>query len=385
MKRILKLIASELKQLKKTVILTALIFTIFAAALFGVINVRSDLMRNLCDYLNNEYKSFNLTINDGFTMGEAKLDFGNRLIYGYNRKYTDTGIHNADGSICFDREQTFTGEDGKEHFRHYSGQVLYVNDLSVKEMKTFEGFLTEGTVLQNDFEICLCSFIAEKLEVSAGETVTISGKSFTVAGVYEVPEISGISYPNWFSTDYMLSLSDDAEMDSVIVYFDNAEEMLSAYTTAKGKKLDCYCEGDSYFDNITEMQIAFTAFAVLLAIVLIITIYSLVSMLFRQRKQQICRLKVLGATDGTVAGAYCGITIIFLFFAIAVASALGLLFNLYFMDLCESIFEFPFTAKFGYIAPIVTFIASIGVVFALWFIINRKTKSNALAKELRHE
>ena len=123
---------------------------------------------------------------------------------------------------------------------------------------------------------------------------------------------------------------------------------------------------------------------IVLAIVVIIALYSLVSVLFRQRKAQICRLTILGANDVTVAGIYCGIIIVLILAVVLLATALGVAFNYFFMDLCADMMGYAFFAHFNVYMPFVAFAVFGAIAFALWLVVNRHTKNN-LATEIRYE
>ena len=167
--------------------------------------------------------------------------------------------------------------------------------------------------------------------------------------------------------------------------FDTAKQAFEAYRQLQRRGIDVYLGWyEGYYTDLTQMRAAFTAVDVVLTIVIIISLYSLVSILFRQRKTQICRLKILGASDNVIAGIYCG-TVIFLMLAVVLlATAIGIAFNYYFMGLCAVMLQYNFVSHFNVYAPFVAFAVFCLVTYLIWLVVNRRTK-NKLASEIRYE
>ena len=167
---------------------------------------------------------------------------------------------------------------------------------------------------------------------------------------------------------------------------DNAKQNFETCRKLQAKGFDAHVGWiyEDYYNDIIQVRAVFTAVDIVLAIVVLIALYSLVSVLFRQRKTQICRLKILGASDATVAGVYCGITIVLMLDVVLLATALGVAFNYFFMDLCTDMMGYAFFAHFNVYMPFVAFVVFGAIAFALWLVVNRHTKNN-LATEIRYE
>ena len=376
MKKIWYLTKSELKRLKKSFIIIAVILTIFLAALLGIVSVETDMMRNLCNHLD--------TLSDDFYVSVENATFADFAIardlpLTAVDPYVD--IVGADGTE-FKYDQTFVDDEGLEHHYYSSGQFFYVNEAMKNSLSAYDERLT-GRWMENDYEICLSRYVYDKLNARLGDAVTIDGRSFTVVGVFNWEDNDDLI--NVFGNTYFATVGDDVVHERVTVEVENSTHMFELVRHFKKRGFEIF---DFRFQwmyvNIMEVQAALTAVVVMLGIVIIVTLYSLISMLFRQRKTHVCRLKILGATNGDVAAVYCGIIIALLLCVVLVATALGIAFNYYFMDLCEQLLEFTFTVQFNVYAPFVAFGALCGVTYLLWLLVNRKTKAS-LAEEIRYE
>lgn len=376
MKKILYLTKSELKRLKKSFILIAVIIAIFLAALFGIVSVETDLMRNLCNHLDTLDDSFDLTIYDAtFNVATTECD---NLIYASSDIDENSKIVGADGTVFEMHQEIYT--DGEKHIYYFSNFFYYLNDAATKHFTEF--YDVEGRWMENDYEICLSRYAYESLGATIGDTVTIGDMEFKVVGVIEVKVDDNADYiPNYA---YFATVSSDLQLHWISMRFDTSAEMFTAARHLKARGYEVTPDYSWYYENITEVQAVLTAVVVMLGIVIIVTLYSLISMIFRQRKTHICRLKILGATNGDVIAVYCGIIVMLLLCVVVVATALGVAFNVYFMDLCEQLLEFKFTARFNAYAPFVAFGGFCGVTFLLWLVVNCKTKTS-LAEEIRYE
>lgn len=388
--KILHLSKQELRLLKKSFILTAIILTIFLAALFGMLSVQTDLMRNLCEYLDQVSPNFDLTVYDVTEKGERRpVTFDD--IGGYSDKFTyavaedfSRGDITSEKGVVFDNLVMVQVQENV--FGTYSliGHALCPNDGLAEYLSQYNDRL-DGRWVQNPYEICLSRYVATELGVQIGEKVSICDVQFVVVGVYDW-EDDDLSHGVFdILSAHVFTLDGDRPLSRVVMTgFNSSAELFSAYRKLQRKGVNLSNEYDYFYKNINVMQAIFSAIDVIFAIVIVATLYSLVSMLLRQRKTQICRLKILGASDRLVAGVYCGMIIALLFVVVACATALGVGFNYYFIDLCEDLFEFHFTAHFNFVAPLVALTVFCGVTYLLWKLINYRTKS-ALATEIRYE
>ena len=375
MKKIWYLTKSELKRLKKSFILIAVIITIFLAALLGIVSVETDMMRNLCNHLD--------TLSDDFFVSVENATFADFAIAG-NLPITAldpySDIVGADGTQ-FKYMQIFVDEYGLEHYYYCYGRTLYANEAMNSSLSKYDESLN-GRWMENDYEICLSQYLFDSLNAHLGDVVTIDGRSFTVVGVFDWEDDDLF---NALGNLYFATVGYDVVHERVTVEMDNSTHMfeLVRYFQKHGFEVFDF-RYQWMYNNITDVQAVLTAVVVVLCVVIVVTLYSLISMIFRQRKTHICRLKILGATNTDVATVYCGLIIAILLCVVIVATALGIAFNVYFMDLCQQLLEFTFTARFNVYSPFVAFGAFCCITCLLWLIVNCKTKAS-LAEEIRYE
>ena len=379
MKRVLYLTKYELRQIRKSAILTAIVLSIFLGALFGVISVQTDMMDNMCAHLDAKYP------------GEVDL-------FAYNASYNDVidyigdlavddsfvgGLHMADITRPDGTVMNVTWEE--EYWTSYlSGATFYANDAMRELVSKYNDSIVEGRWVSNAFEMCVSTYFFKLLNVSVGEVVTIDGYSFTLVGVYDLELLTDA--PDVIDNQHILTIDADTPEYRWKLVFDTAKQAFETYrklqTRGVNVEIDWFFEG--YYTDILLMRAAYTAVDAVLVIVIIIALYSLVSVLFRQRKSQICRLKILGANDRLVAGIYCGTVILLMLAVVLLGTALGVAFNYYFMDLCAEMLQYEFVSHFTVYLPFVAFAVFGAVTFVLWLAIDRRTKNN-LASEIRYE
>lgn len=388
MKSVLYLVKGEFKLLKKSAILTALILVVFIAAFFGVTSVSSDLMRNLCSYLDGAYQASGITYQSMYIIMDEPATFGGlsayigdgNLMYSTDSTYARGDLYAENGNV-FEAAHTIES-DGYSLLYNFSGYAVYINDASSALFDSYE-YDFYGSWLQNEYEICLSAYVANALEVSVGDAVTVAGQQFTLTGIYDTADNSDPA--ECYDNAYYISVGADTQLEGITIQFSSSEVMFSCYRSLLRTDADVYCNMAYMYDNINEMQAVLAAVAILFAIVIIIAMYSLVSLIFKQRREHICRLKLLGATNKMVAGIYCGIISMIMFAVCLLGTAIGVAFNAYFMYICEYIFGFAFTPQFNFIIPVLTFAALIIICVLLWFTASRKFKQNDIAEAIRHE
>lgn len=368
MRKVLKLLAKELRFLKKTAILSAVILTIFLSAALGILSVYGDLMSNLCMHLDErEDKCFVSAKNASLAIfGEDGLTYGSN--------------HSND-------ELSFNGNrfDGKiEVSEIVDGEQITVVHMSqpiaVTPNETFRQLTVapiEGRWLQNEGEICLLGYVADILQSSVGDNVTLGNIQLTVVGIYA---------GDADLTPYIYSAPANVQLDWVRHYAANSAETFQYYRALTRRGYDMEIQNDrGLYDAVNTMQATFAAITAALAAVILGILYSLTSVTFRQRKEHICRLEMLGATRGVIAAVYCGIIWLLLAAVTLCSAGLGYAFGAYFSDLCSTIFGFAFTSRFRFIYPVIAF-AVLGITTAaIWYITNARTRSGELAKEVRCE
>lgn len=392
MKKVIYLTKYELKQLKKTIFISAIILTIFLAALFGVISAQRDLMRNFCDYIDSQQQLFELQLcnynTDSIypTFGDV-ADYGKYFVHGFAGEWTTTLYCSSGKSadmLYVEQKEIADGVFMQSSYS-FSAKVLCLSNGLNAFFDRYKNRLAEGRWVNAPFEICLSRFVATMLDARIGDTVAVSDYQLTVVGIYNWEDNSDLSEGVFGELPaYVASVDDSVLFERVYVSgFTSASSLFDAYRKLQRKGFDMYADYDYLYENINVVQAIFTAVDIVFGIVTILVLYSLVSMLFRQRKTQICRLKILGASNKLVAGVYCGIVVTLLLAVVLFATAIGVGFNYYFMDLCEALFEFPFHTRFVVYAPFVSFGVFCVATYGMWALINRKT--SALATEIRYE
>ena len=360
--------------------MTAIVLAIFLGALFGVISVQAGMMENMCAHLDKTYPGeVDIYVNHASYNDVADfvhgLPFDDSLFGGLHME----DITRPDGSVM-----PVTWDNDDLSTSYLSGATLYLNDAMKELLNKYDGSILEGRWVQNPFEMCVSSYFYEKLNVPVGAVVTVDGYSFTLVGVYDIESLADA--PDALQNLHLLSIDADTPTYRWDMNFATAEQAFEAYRQLQTRGLETYIGWwyEGYYTDITQMRAAFTAVDAVLIVVIVIALYSLVSVLFRQRKTQICRLKILGASDTLVACIYCGTVILLMLAVVLLGTALGVGFNYYFMDLCAEMLQYDFVSHFTVYLPFVAFAVFCAVTFALWFAVNRRTKNN-LASEIRYE
>ena len=380
MKKILKLTKYELRRIRKSAILTAIVLSIFLGALFGIISVQTDMMDNMCAHLDEKYPGevdinvYDASYNDISEYAKG-LMYDDNIFGGLNM----ANVIRPDGSVL---KVEWENNDGS--FSFLSGATILANDDMKQLLGKYDDCLIQGRWMTNPFEMCVSLYFYEQLNVSVGEAVTIEGYSFTLVGVYNLDLLEDA--PEVLQNLHLMTIDDNTPAYRWDLSFDTAKQAFDAYRQLQRKGLQVYIGWwyEGYYTDITQMRAAFTAVDAVLVIVIIFALYSLVSVLFRQRKTQICRLKILGASENVVTCVYCGMVILLMLAVVLLAVALGVAFNYYFMDLCAEMLQYPFVSHFAVYLPFVAFAVFCAITFVLWIAVNRRTKNN-LATEIRYE
>ena len=365
--------------------MTAIVLAIFLGALFGLVSVQTGMVESTYAYLDKEYPESGYVYTLGSTYSEI-ADFTEGLVRDDNfyEGLPASDIIRPDGTVFQVLTEIVPGM-----YSIYYGMTLYPNDAMKEMLSQHEDCLVEGRWVQNPFEMCVDVEFNEKLNVNVGDVVTRQGHSFTVVGVYDEELLLDLTESGPMAEFYcahICTLDVDTPSYQWSWNMDTAKQNFETCRKLQAKGFDAHVGWiyEDYYNDIIQLRAVFTAVDVVFAIVIVVALYSLVSVLFRQRKTQICRLKILGASDATIAGIYCGIVIVLMLATVLLATALGVAFNNYFMDLCADMMGYPFVASFNVYAPFVAFASFGAITFALWMAVNRRMKNN-LATEIRYE
>ncbi|MCD8040028.1 MAG: hypothetical protein LUF82_00725 [Clostridia bacterium] len=376
MMKVLHLAKRELKLLKKTVIIITLILTVFLSALFGVISVQADLTQNIYDYIDSSYTQLCLDVKSASLSG-VQQQFDGLFVTAQKDGITRNAvITNAYGTVFNTSQTSVTGDTTT--ITNYNGAVICLNECTLQSLQNYSYTLLQGDWVAAENEICISSCIAGCLNAAIGDALYIDGGTYTVTGIYSATA---------YGCHYLVTVSGDMVLDKITAYFYSSKDLYTAYSklTAKGFTAEMPFAVSNYLDNLYTVKWFLTACAVLVFIVVIAVLYSLTSIFYRQRKGYICRLKLLGATNFTVAAVYCGIAIFMLAVSAVTAAALAVLFNRYIMGICENLLGIAFEAHFNFAVPAAVFAVLVAVVLVIYILFARKTKTTSVAQEIRYE
>lgn len=140
-----------------------------------------------------------------------------------------------------------------------------------------------------------------------------------------------------------------------------------------------------YFEIIQPVQLVLDAISVLILAVIVVALYTLMTVFFRQRKTLICQLKLLGGDNGTILSIYIGLAVAIILIATLLASLLGVLFNNFFLNFFESIFQLAFRATFNIFVPVISFFTLVALTSALFALSGKRIRSDIIAQEIKAE
>ena len=393
MKRILRLIALEASFLKRTITLIGIILIAFVAALLSVISVLIDVPDGMYSGL-DEYANIFVCSVDGVSTAFS-ADCGGTPLYGKKIGLTEYAtLTGATASLNTNPPPMSGKEDEKEESDSgfslkRSGCAVNLNEAEAL-FSLYNEALNKNVLLgsaearwpSTAGEIVLSSDIALFLGLRVGETLTIGPDlthadpeepeapdlenlptyAFTVVGTYDPNKIVDtikqlplecvLPY-----ADFYLALDPEMTVSSLTFSFPDTKTLHDTYRRleASGYGVELSALAERQFNNIALAAAFFGAVSGVLGAMVLFILYSLIAIFYRQRKQQICRLKLLGATSGTVAWIYCSIAVLLVVISVAIGTAFSMLFNVYFMNLCAQLFD-KFSSNFvSHFRPIIPF------------------------------
>lgn len=380
MKSIIKLIKLEVGFLRSSIIIIGLILILFTGALLSVVSVCLDVPLGMYDILDhNEFVMF--TMND-MTLGEA-ASLGDELVYGGVEGLT-TGV-------------TVTCETGKSVY-YISTQETKANPFVTDtrgiilqagtDFSTLEDDLLEGRFPSEAGEALISSWCVEQINATVGSTLMVGEQSFNVTGIvdsigYAVIK-EGARLPH---VSFYLIMSDDTMLDDVFFDYENSQNMRSVAESlmAQGYSAKILPSIQVFINNIDLAETFFMAMSIVLSIMVFFILYSLMATFYRQRQVQICRLKLLGASNARIAVLYCLMAGMLVVVAVVVGVVLSMAFNLYFMNLCTTLFEASFNSHFYLGIPALLFVAMMAFIVLLYLGYQRKIANAQIAQEVKHE
>lgn len=396
MKKILYFLKIETRLLKKSIILIALILTVFLSAFMGVLSMRLDFVNGFYSLLDEKFTSY-LVLDNSY-----KID--KMLSVSPNELYANTEFTLTWGLITYVNEdgQSIQATDLHKDTNAYTnfGVVIILNNKTTSKLNSASHALVSGQWNSAENQICIDKSVADALNLAVGDTVTIAHydtytqHSYVISGIFDRQLL-----PNDHFFKFYFYVTQDQEYEPYwsteirMVYYD-ARSAHACYEKFSKANISLQFDGfgqpkthflTSYFTYIKPIKLTLDSVTALFLAVMVVILYTLMTLFFRQRKSFICQLKLLGANDGTIFGIYLGIAVAIFLVVTAVSSGLGLLFNSYFMSLCETIFELPFRTTFSVLVPLISFAVLALITAVLFAISGRRIRSDVIAQEIKAE
>ncbi len=415
MRKFLKLMSREFALLYRTIFLIGIIMIVFVAALLSVISVLLDVPEGMYSGLDDYMTVFNLrvsTVSSDFSKscGGTPVSGGK---YGITSCAVLTGksgsLKTTPPPVDRDKKQDDEPQELELRIERHGLTV----SAQGSPLAAYDQALQEGSRWpQNTNEITLSSDLATSIGAEIGESVKIgpdnthaekhpslnkeSTYSYTVVGIFDrmkAAEIYSRTSTNCPVPVFYYYTSLDPQMTMTWMEFamPNARALHDTCIRLQNEGYGASFGSDlvaRQFDNIAMAKAFFGAVSGVLGAMVLFIEYSLIAIFFRQRRKQICRLKLLGATSGTIAMIYCSIAIVLVIISVVAGAAFSMAFNVYFMNLCGMLFNkfsTNFVSHFRPVIPAILFLVLATFTMLLFFLVNLKVKNTAVAEEVRHE
>lgn len=398
MKKILYFLKIEARLLKKSIIIIALILTVFLSAFIGALSVRMDFVNGFYSLLDEDFTTFKLALYSSRPIEDFLNVSPNELYVNskFGLTYTVSALVNADGEALeiSDIDENVRASDDL-------GAIIVLNNKTVSKLNSASDALISGEWNSAENQICIDKSIADALNLAVGYTVTIvhdeqyspySPYSYVISGIFDKQLLPGDSF---FGSLYYYYISGSPELviDKMQMVYYDARSAHDCYNRFAKANISVQVNGKgqfsswvtSYFSYITPIKLTLDSVTALFLAVMVVILYTLMTLFYRQRKPFICQLKLLGADNGTIFGIYLGIAVAIFLVVTVISSGFGLLFNSYFMSLCETVFEMSFRTTFSVFVPLISF-AVLALITAILFAVSgRKIRSDIIAQEIKAE
>lgn len=394
MKKILYFLKIEGRLLKKSIIIIALILTVFLSAFIGVLSLRMDFVNGFYSLLDADFTSY-LVETNSYEIDEMLSVSPNELY-----AYTEFTLTNGDITYVNEDGQSLQATDLHENTNVYTnfGVVIILNNKTTSKLNSASDAIISGQWNNGVNQICIDKSIADALNLAVGDTFTIehhelfTQRSYVISGIFDRQ-----LFPSDHFFKYYFYITNDHEYEpywpTILMFYYDVRSAHDCYNRFSKANMSTQVVGigqvsswvTSYFSYITPIKLTLDSVALLFLAVMIVILYTLMTLFYRQRKPFICQLKLLGADNGTIFGIYLGIAVAIFIVVTVISSGLGLLFNSYFMSLCETIFELSFRTTFSVFVPLISF-AVLALITALLFAISgRRIRSDVIAQEIKAE
>ena len=384
MKSILKLIKLEFSFLKFSILIIGIILILFSGAFLSVVSVSIDIPLGMYEYMDvkNEYLVYAV---NNVKLNEASNYATGSTYGGKNGITSKTTITAANGNTFNIPEISFELESFGDV---YQGAIFTRNT----DFLTMKSCLIEGEIPSQIGDVLISDFFASQLKISSGDIITFNNNTdciFTISGIYDQKEYISIykMQKKLPVMTYYLIMEEDTELDILYCEYTSSKEMADNINRLKAKGINptILQIAAAQIETIKLAETFFIAIALVLGIMVFFVLYSLIATFYRQRKKQICRLKLIGATNGKIASIYCIIASLLVIISVLIGSLLSLAFNGYFMNLCTLIFKNTFTSHFYFTVPLYLLISMIVFIVLLYLIYQHKIAKAQLAQEVKDE
>ncbi len=387
MRSVFRVLWLEFRFLKTSVILIGLILTIFCAAFLSVTSVFIDVPQGLYDYIGTESRQLAVAL-PGVSAKQARA-YGGAWEYATKAGLTTDVILDTGDS----RFAIASYEGKNDPFAYSRDNTVRAFALTPADFgqvgKHWEPILSEGRIPSAPDEfICTTTFARQRIGgARAGEVVLFGERPVTLVGIVDSAKVWDTDGAEGMPPlcSLYVCVSEDEAMDFCYLVYNNAGETHRGYLAMKSAGLPAQVAAENLFENVSNARFFFGAVALVLGLMVLFILYSLIAIFYRQRRVQICRMKLLGAKSGMTAGAYCLIACMLAVIAVAAGTFGSMLFNFYFMDLCTQLFEAPFASSFHIVVPAALLCGMLLFVLLLYAAFSVRIANTRIAQEIKHE
>ncbi len=387
MRRIFYLMRREIAFLGGTVALIGIILTIFCAAFLAVVAVYFDVPNGLYQHLADDIPQTEIAI-PALSAKEAYA-YGGDWVYTTKAGLTcDVVIKGPAGSYSIGVFEG--GHDPFVYNNHNTTRAFgLMPDQFVQVGRHWEPILTEGRIPSAPDEFICTTLFAKRLGAKAGESVSFGERQVVLAGIIDSNQVWDTEHAPGMPPlcAFYVCVDPEEKMDFCYLHYESIRAECERFETLARTDLGAslspqLLEG---LKNVDLCEAFFGAIALVLGVMVLFILYSLIAIFYRQRRTQICRFRLLGASSRSIAGVYCTIVMLLAIVATGLGTAFSILFNHFFMGLCSELFEWTFAAHFCSSVPFALLLGICIFDLVLYGIFSLKIKNARIAEEIKHE
>lgn len=388
MKKLLKLIFIETSFLKKTLAVILIILTAFGAALLAVLSVLSDMPRGMIAGIDASKKYyFGLYGGECFALSakeqtaDLAAELGAEFCYGVADGITQNTELRKGNNIFLSDLVTILGEN-KDKLEYRVARHGYFVPADYADKLPFEGASAASG-------IWICNEIANSLAAQTGDVIYLGDSKATVLGVFDRNNVFG----NYAADDvvvpaawYYVIGAEDVLFDTLYFTYPTAKTVLDVYKTF-GETAGLKISGilSEWMENIAVVQTYYSYLAILLGLLMLLLLYALFSTFYRARKTQMCRFKVLGATNTAVTAIYLTIALSVIVLSVLFASVLSVFLSKFLLDLCSRLFTVSYPYTFRAWLPLSLLGVCVVICIAIFILMQWRISRLPIAAEVRYE